>query len=96
MSYSPRQHLSFAERLGNTMRELRQLQIESVALQEIYATQTSAGTSPDFVDLDGVSADELRAAMDVAESYLAWLTGAAQAAQEDRRPVTTAFLQQVS
>jgi len=93
MSYSPRQHLAFAERLGNMMRELRQLQIESVALQEIYASQTGSGVSPDFADLDGVSADELRAAMEVTESYLAWLTGAAQATQEDRRPATTAFLQ---
>ena len=74
-------HAKFVDRAANWARAIRQLQIEQVALQEIYATQANAGTSPDFVDLDGVSADELRAAMDAAESYLAWLTGAAQAAQ---------------
>ena len=91
--YESQQHAALAERLGNFMRELRQLQIESVALREIYNAQAAGGESSAFVDLAPATADELREAMEVSDSYLAWLTGAAPVSQEDRRPVTTAFLQ---
>ena len=91
--YSAKQHWAFAERLGNMMRELRQLQIEAVALQEIYTTQAQGGASNEFSDVDLASADELRSGVNVTASYLRWLTGEGATTQEDRRPVTTAFLQ---
>ena len=91
--YNARSHAAFSERLGNMMRELRQLQIEGVALKEIYAAQASNGESDEFVAAGTASAEELRQAMFVADSYIDWLTGGAQVPQEDRRPITTAFLQ---
>lgn len=91
--YTERQHAALAERVGNMMRELRQLQIEGVALHEIYAAQAESGESPEFTDSGPATAAELKQAMAVSGSYLEWLTGAAQPTQEDRRPVTTAFLQ---
>ena len=91
--YTSKEHAAFAERLGNFMRELRQLQIESVALQEIYAAQALLGESSDFVDVGYASVQELKDAMDITASYLSWLDGSTQPAQENRRPATTAFLQ---
>ena len=91
--YTPRQHVVFSARLANFHRELRQLQIEGVALGEIYAAQTANGEVAEFVDSDVATVDELRAGMGVAGSYLSWLTGASVEPQEDRRPVTVPFLQ---
>tara|TARA_Y100001973_G_C5209218_1_gene344270 strand:+ start:13543 stop:13827 length:285 start_codon:yes stop_codon:yes gene_type:complete len=91
--YNPRAHAAFTERLGNMMRELRQLQIEGVALKEIYVAQALSGESEEFTDAGTATVDELRQAMSVANSYVDWLTGNNQTPQQDRRPVTTAFLQ---
>ena len=91
--YNARSHAAFSERLGIMMRELRQLQIEGVALQEIYAAQALSGEAEEFGDAGTATAEELRQAMVVTGSYLDWLTGAAMSPQEDRRPSTTAFLQ---
>ena len=83
----------FHERAGNWAREARQLQIEQVALEEIYVNQAASGTSADFVDIGDVSADELRELMAVITSYGQWLTGSDAPAQENRRPSTVPFIQ---
>ena len=91
--YSEREHAGWVARLGNYMRELRQLQIEGVALTEIHAAQGESGASPAFSDVGPASVAEQMKGMEVVDSYLDWLTGAAQPTQEDRRPATTPFLQ---
>ena len=91
--YSERQHYGYVKRRGNAMRELRQLQIEFVARGEICEAQAASGSAVEFKAIDGVSSEEMTAAMEVGQSYLGWLTGGAQAEQADRRPATTAFLQ---
>ena len=91
--YTPREHAGFGDRMGNAMRDLRQLQIEFTALGEIYIAQAEGGESAEFVDVGPATADELRQGMAVGGSFLNWLTGLAQTTQEDRRPVTTAFIQ---
>ena len=91
--YTAREHAAWVERLGNMMREVRQLQIEGGDLKEIHVTQGENGDAAAFTDVGPASKQEQLDGMDVADSYIDWLTGAAQPTQADRRPVTTAFLQ---
>ena len=86
-------HAKFVDRAANWARAIRQLQIEQVALQEIYKAQADNGASSDFVDFGDTSADELRDLMEVVESYGEWLDGSGNPTQKDRRTATVPFIQ---
>ena len=87
-------HLKFVDRVANWQRAARQMQIDQVALEEIWASQAAAGTSPEFVDVGDVSADELRAAVETSSDFGKFLTGAAAVETRDRRPSTVPFIQE--
>ena len=87
-------HLKFVDRVANWQRAARQMQIDQVALEEIWASQAAAGTSPDLVDIGDVSADELRAAVETISDCGKFLTGAVAVETRDRRPSTVPFIQE--
>jgi len=91
--YTARQHQHFGERCGNSARDMRQQQIETVALNEIRTYSAEGGTAPEYQDTSENTAAELTAYCEFLAEFGDFLTGENPVVQKDRRPVTTPFLQ---
>ena len=93
MAYSDRQHAHLVQRVANFCRGLRQHQIEAVAINELFQVLAESGQAGAYSDTVEATASEVTAGVELSGELLAFLTGD-PVSQKDRRPTTTAFLQE--